>query len=56
MLTFYGLNQYCCCSHILRDLLFEPPSAMSTTLLDRHGVGKTKLLRTMMGLWLPSEA
>jgi urea transport system ATP-binding protein len=50
MLTISGLNQYYGGSHILRDLTFEVPAGQVTTLLGRNGVGKTTLLRTLMGL------
>jgi urea transport system ATP-binding protein len=44
------LNQYYGGSHILRNLSFEVPPGKVTTLLGRNGVGKTTLLRTLMGL------
>jgi len=50
MLTVSGLNQYYGGSHILRDLNFELPAGKVTTVLGRNGVGKTTLLRTLMGL------
>ena len=50
MLTVENLNQYYGGSHILRDLSFEIPAGKVTTLLGRNGVGKTTLLRTLMGL------
>jgi urea transport system ATP-binding protein len=50
MLTVSGLNQYYGGSHILRDLSFEVPAGKVTALLGRNGVGKTTLLRTLMGL------
>ena len=53
MLTVSGLNQYYGGSHILRDLNFEVPAGKVTTLLGRNGVGKTTLLRTLMGLVSP---
>ena len=49
-LSVAGLNQYYGGSHILRDLAFEVPAGKVTTLLGRNGVGKTTLLRTLMGL------
>ena len=49
-LSVSGLNQYYGGSHILRDLSFEVPAGKVTTLLGRNGVGKTTLLRTLMGL------
>jgi urea transport system ATP-binding protein len=50
MLSVKGLNQYYGGSHILRDLSFEIPAGKVTALLGRNGVGKTTLLRTLMGL------
>ena len=50
MLTVNKLNQYYGGSHILRDVSFELPSGKVTALLGRNGVGKTTLLRTLMGL------
>ena len=50
MLTVSGLNQYYGGSHILRDVGFELPQGKVTVLLGRNGVGKTTLLRTLMGL------
>jgi urea transport system ATP-binding protein len=45
-----GLNQYYGGSHILRDVSFELPAGKVTALLGRNGVGKTTLLKTLMGL------
>ncbi len=53
-LTVSGLNQYYGGSHILRDLEFTVPAGKVTALLGRNGVGKTTLLRTLMGL-VPSS-
>ena len=50
MLNVQNLNQYYGGSHILRDLSFEVPAGKVTALLGRNGVGKTTLLRTLMGL------
>ena len=50
MLSVANLNQYYGGSHILRDLSFEIPSGRVTALLGRNGVGKTTLLRTLMGV------
>ena len=44
------LNQYYGGSHILRNLSFEVPAGRVTALLGRNGVGKTTLLKTLMGL------
>jgi urea transport system ATP-binding protein len=50
MLAVNGLNQYYGGSHILRDLAFEVPAGKVTALLGRNGVGKSTLLRCLMGL------
>src|SRR4026209_523119 len=50
MLLVKNLNQYYGGSHILRDLSFEIPAGKVTALLGRNGVGKTTLLKTLMGL------
>jgi urea transport system ATP-binding protein len=49
-LVVEGLNQYYGGSHILRDVSFELPPGKVTALLGRNGVGKTTLLKTLMGL------
>ena len=54
MLKVAKLNQYYGGSHILRDLDFEIPAGKVTALLGRNGVGKSTLLRTLMGL-IPSR-
>lgn len=50
MLKIDNLNQYYGGSHILRGLSFEVETGKVTTLLGRNGVGKTTLLKTLMGL------
>ncbi|MFN2645958.1 MAG: urea ABC transporter ATP-binding subunit UrtE [Burkholderiales bacterium] len=45
-----NLNQYYGGSHILRNVSFEVPAGKVTALLGRNGVGKTTLLKTLMGL------
>ncbi len=55
MLKVENLNQYYGGSHILRGLSFEVPVGKVTTLLGRNGVGKTTLLKTLMGL-VPSAS
>jgi urea transport system ATP-binding protein len=49
-LTVRNLNQFYGGSHILRDVSFEVPAGKVTALLGRNGVGKTTLLRTLMGV------
>jgi len=55
MLTVDNLNQYYGGSHILRNLAFEAPAGKVTALLGRNGVGKTTLLKCLMGL-LPAAS
>jgi urea transport system ATP-binding protein len=50
MLTVSGLNQYYGGSHILRDVGLELHQGKVTTLLGRNGVGKTTLLKCLVGL------
>lgn len=49
MLEVKALNQFYGGSHILRDVSFEVPMGACTTLLGRNGVGKTTLLRCLLG-------
>jgi urea transport system ATP-binding protein len=44
------LNQYYGGSHILRNVSFEVPAGKVTALLGRNGVGKSTLLKTLMGV------
>ncbi len=55
MLSVTGLNQYYGGSHILRDVGIEVAPNACTTLLGRNGVGKTTLLKCLMGL-LPTRS
>jgi urea transport system ATP-binding protein len=50
VLTVEKLNQYYGGSHILRDVSFEMPQGACTTLLGRNGVGKSTLLKCLMGV------
>jgi len=50
MLTVEGLNQYYGGSHILRNLAFEAKVGEVTVILGRNGVGKTTLLKSLMGV------
>ena len=50
MLTIESLNQYYGGSHILRDVSMTVPEGKLTVLLGRNGVGKTTLLRCLMGV------
>ncbi len=50
MLVIEKLNQYYGGSHILRNLSFDVPMGQVTSLLGRNGVGKTTLMKCLMGL------
>ena len=50
MLSVEGVNQYYGGSHILRNLGFEARLGEVTVILGRNGVGKTTLLKSLMGV------
>lgn len=50
MLEVQGLNQFYGGSHILRDLGFQARIGEVTVVLGRNGVGKTTLLKSLMGV------
>jgi urea transport system ATP-binding protein len=50
MLTVEKLNQHYASSRTLRDVSFTAPMGACTALLGRNGVGKTTLLKCLMGL------
>ncbi|MES2787263.1 MAG: ATP-binding cassette domain-containing protein, partial [Pseudomonadota bacterium] len=50
MLNVKNINQYYGGSHILRDVSFQAQLGRVTVLLGRNGVGKTTLLKSLMGL------
>ena len=50
MLNAKNINQYYGGSHILRDVSIEAPLGKVTVILGRNGVGKTTLLKSLMGL------
>jgi len=50
MLTVDNINQYYGGSHILRDVSLQVQPGKITVLLGRNGVGKTTLLKSLMGL------
>ncbi|MDH3210597.1 MAG: ATP-binding cassette domain-containing protein, partial [Burkholderiaceae bacterium] len=50
MLKVEQLNQYYGGSHILRDVSFEAQIGEITVILGRNGVGKTTLLKSLMGV------
>ncbi|HEX7440226.1 MAG TPA: urea ABC transporter ATP-binding subunit UrtE [Caldimonas sp.] len=50
MLKAEGINQYYGGSHILRNVGFEARPGEVTVVLGRNGVGKTTLLKSLMGV------
>ena len=55
VLSISGLNQFYGQSHILWDLDLEVEPASCTCIMGRNGVGKTTLLRCIMGI-LPARS
>ena len=49
MLTISQLNQFYGQSHILHDISFSVPEKQCTCIIGRNGVGKTTLLKAIMG-------
>ena len=50
MLNVKNINQYYGGSHILRDVNLQAELGQVTVVLGRNGVGKTTLLKSLMGL------
>lgn len=50
LLDLKGINQYYGGSHILRDVSLKVSMGKVTVLLGRNGVGKTTLLKSLMGV------
>ena len=50
MLNVKNINQYYGGSHILRDVSIQAHLGKVTVVLGRNGVGKTTLLKSLMGL------
>jgi len=55
LLELTGIQQYYGQSHILREVSVQVPAGSCTCLMGRNGVGKTTLLKVIMGL-LPARA
>ncbi len=53
MLRCEALNVFYGESHILRDISIDVPAGQVVCLMGRNGVGKTTLLKTIMGLLKP---
>ncbi|MCW5680328.1 MAG: ABC transporter ATP-binding protein [Xanthobacteraceae bacterium] len=55
VLAAEGINTFYGRSHILRNVSFHVNAGETVTLLGRNGMGKTTLLRTLMGLVHPAS-
>jgi branched-chain amino acid transport system ATP-binding protein len=55
MLSINGLNTYYGEAHILRGAALELPAGTALGLLGRNGMGKTTLIRTLMGYVRPAS-
>ena len=54
MLSIEGLNTHYGASHILQGVDLELPQGRISAVLGRNGVGKTTMVKTIMGLVSPS--
>ncbi len=55
LLSLAGVHTHIGAYHILHGVDFVVPANEVTVLLGRNGAGKTTTLRTIMGLWQPSQ-
>ena len=55
LLRLDGVHTHIGQYHILQGVSFTVPAGGITMLLGRNGAGKTTALRTIMGLWKPSQ-
>jgi branched-chain amino acid transport system ATP-binding protein len=55
LLSLEGVHTHIAQYHILQGVSFAVPEGGITVLLGRNGAGKTTCLRTIMGLWRPSQ-
>jgi len=55
LLSLRGVHTHIGAYHILHGVDFAVPAGQVTMLLGRNGAGKTTTLRTIMGLWQPSQ-
>jgi branched-chain amino acid transport system ATP-binding protein len=55
LLKLEGVHTHIGAYHILHGVDLEVPRGQLTMLLGRNGAGKTTTLRTIMGLWQPSQ-
>jgi len=55
LLSLAGVHTHIGAYHILHGVDLDVPEGEVTMLLGRNGAGKTTTLRTVMGLWPPSQ-
>ena len=55
LLQLEGVHTHIGQYHILQGVDLAVPRGALTVLLGRNGAGKTTTLRTIMGLWKPSQ-
>ena len=55
LLQLAGVHTHIGAYHILHGVDLDVPAGEVTMLLGRNGAGKTTTLRTVMGLWKPSQ-
>lgn len=55
LLSLEGVHTHIGAYHILHGVDLQVPRGQLTMLLGRNGAGKTTTLRTIMGLWKPSQ-
>jgi branched-chain amino acid transport system ATP-binding protein len=55
LLEVHDIHTYIGEFHILEGVSFQVPQGSVTVLLGRNGAGKTTTLRSIMGLWHPSQ-
>jgi branched-chain amino acid transport system ATP-binding protein len=55
LLTVENIHTFIGQFHILEGVTVEVPANSITVLLGRNGAGKTTTLRSIMGLWTPSQ-
>ena len=50
MLSVTGLNVFYGESHVVRDVSFELKDAETVAIMGRNGMGKTTLLKSLIGI------
>ena len=55
MLDVENINTYYWSSHILRDVSLKVPHGSIVAMLGRNGMGKTTIIRSIMGLTPPRD-